>query len=63
MNRAELARTISRRLTRAGLDPAALLEVVAVEGHDQLRTMLADQSIPNDERLALAIGGPAFQWR
>lgn len=63
MNRAELARSISRRLTHAGLDPAGLLEVVSVESDDPLRSMLADKSIPADERLALAIGGPAFQWR
>ena len=63
MNRAELARSMSRRLTRGRLDPAGLLEVVAVQDDDPLHSMLADKSIPRDERLALAIGGPAFQWR
>ena len=30
---------------------------------DPLRTLLADNSIAPDERIALALAGPAFQWR
>ncbi len=76
MNRAELARTLARRATRAGRtqgDPAAprrrgpdirpLATVVALEPGDPLPEMLADESIPADERIALAFAGPAFQWR
>jgi uncharacterized protein (DUF1800 family) len=63
MNRAELARNVARRVARAGLDPRLLLDVVDVPDGDPLRAMLADTSIRADERLALAIAGPAFQWR
>ena len=63
MNRAELARSLARRWGRRGLDPSRLLEVVDVPPGDPLRTLLADRDIPVPERLALAVGGPAFQWR
>jgi uncharacterized protein (DUF1800 family) len=63
MNRAELARNVARRVGRAGVDPRALLEVMEVPPDDPLRTMLGDGTIPVDERIALAIAGPAFQWR
>jgi uncharacterized protein (DUF1800 family) len=64
MNRAELARTVSRRLGRMDrLDPRQLLDVVDVPATDPLRTLLADDSISRPERVALLIGGPAFQWR
>ena len=63
MNRAELARTVARRVARAGIEPRALLEVMEVAADDPARTMLADRSIGVDERIALAIAGPAFQWR
>lgn len=63
MNRAELARTVAGHMARGGLDPERLLEVVDVSADDPLRTLLADTSIDASERLALAIGGPAFQWR
>jgi len=63
MNRAELARNLARRWGRRGIDPRRLLEVVDVPEQDPLRTLLADSDIPAAERLALAVGGPAFQWR
>jgi uncharacterized protein (DUF1800 family) len=63
LNRAELARTIARRMRDVGLDAAALLEVVDVGAGDPLRALLADTSIAAADRVALAIAGPAFQWR
>jgi uncharacterized protein (DUF1800 family) len=63
LNRAELARTITRRMLRQGRDPRPLLETVDVESGDPLATMVANDEIPADERMALAIAGPAFQWR
>ena len=46
-----------------GPDPRAILDVIDVPDDDPLVDMLGDRSIPAQERLALAIGGPAFQWR
>ena len=63
MNRAELARTISRRVGRGPMDPILLEEVVDLPSDDPLRGYLADETIATDERVALAFGGPAFQWR
>ncbi len=63
LNRAELARTVARRLRVQRLDPAALLDVFDVASSDQLRRFVSDASIPPDERLALVLAGPAFQWR
>ena len=63
LNRAELARTVTRRLRIARVDPKALLEVIDVPAGDPLHTFLADGSIAVDERLALVVAGPAFQWR
>ncbi|MEM7417244.1 MAG: DUF1800 domain-containing protein [Gemmatimonadota bacterium] len=67
MSRAELARSMSRRFVgrrgNGGLDAAQLLSVVAPEDADAVRGLLTDSSIGMDERVALAIGGPAFQWR
>jgi hypothetical protein len=37
--------------------------VVDVPAGDPLRTLLADAGIAAEERTALAIAGPAFQWR
>jgi uncharacterized protein (DUF1800 family) len=62
LNRAELARTITRRL-RSTVDPRLLLDVVDVPAGDPLQKLLADTSIAADERIALALAGPAFQWR
>ena len=63
LNRAELARTIARRMRDVRLDAAALLDVVDVGTGDPLRALLADTSIAAADRVALAIAGPAFQWR
>jgi uncharacterized protein (DUF1800 family) len=64
MNRAELARSLAARVGRAdALDPIRFLDVVDVGPDDPLRNLLSDTSIPAPERVALAIGGPAFQWR
>jgi uncharacterized protein (DUF1800 family) len=63
LNRGELARTISRQPAMAALDPRALIEVVDVPAGNPLHSLIADTSIPAPERVALAIAGPAFQWR
>ena len=63
LNRAELARTVARRLRAQPVDPRVLLDVVDVPAGDPLNGFLADNSIPADERIALALAGPAFQWR
>jgi uncharacterized protein (DUF1800 family) len=63
LNRAELARTIARRLRSQRIDPRSLLEVVDVASGDPLHKLLSDNSIAGDERIALALAGPAFQWR
>jgi len=67
MNRAELARTLARRVGRGRggrpRDLRPLATVVDVPPDDPLPAMLADPSIPADERIALAFAGPAFQWR
>ncbi|HEX7284193.1 MAG TPA: DUF1800 domain-containing protein [Vicinamibacterales bacterium] len=63
LNRAELARTISRRLRLERTDPAALLDVIDIGAGDQLHKFVSDSSIPADERVALVLAGPAFQWR
>lgn len=63
LSRAELARSIARRVVTRPVDPRPLLDVVEAGAADPLRALLADASIPADERVALAIAGPAFQWR
>ena len=63
LNRAELSRTVARRLRARRIDPRGLLEVVDIPASDPLNRFLADNSIPADERIALALAGPAFQWR
>jgi uncharacterized protein (DUF1800 family) len=78
LNRAELARTIARRLrpsTRARgalgpvegtarrIDPRRLLDVVDIPAGDPLHKLMSDDTIAADERIALALAGPAFQWR
>ena len=63
LNRAELARTMARRMRENRLDPRDLLDVVDTAERDPLRTLLADTSIASADRVALAIAGPAFQWR
>ena len=63
LNRAELARTVARRLRLARVNARDLLDVIDVPAADPLHTFVADGSIPVDERLALVVAGPAFQWR
>ena len=63
LNRGELARTISRLPSVAAVDPRSLLDVVDVPAGNPLQTLVTDNSIPARERVALAIAGPAFQWR
>jgi hypothetical protein len=63
LNRGELARTIARMPYARGIDPRSLLEVVDVPSSAPLAAMIADTSIARDERVALALAGPAFQWR
>ena len=63
LNRGELARTISRLPAMAAVDPRSLLDVVDVPAGNPLHALIADTSIPARERVALAIAGPAFQWR
>jgi len=63
LNRAELARTIARRMRAQRIDPGILLDVVDVPAGDPLHKLLADKTIAADERIALVLAGPAFQWR
>ena len=63
LNRAELARTLTRRLRTVRIEPRELLQVVDVSEKDPLRALLSDTSIAPVDRLSLAIAGPAFQWR
>jgi uncharacterized protein (DUF1800 family) len=63
LNRAELARTVARRIGGRSVDPKALATAVDVAPRDPLHGFLADTSIPAGERVALAIAGPVFQWR
>ncbi|NOT26219.1 MAG: DUF1800 domain-containing protein [Acidobacteria bacterium] len=63
LNRAELARTLARRLRGNVDDPRTLLEAIDVPAADPLRALLADASIAATDRVALALAGPAFQWR
>ena len=63
LNRGELARTIARLPGVRDVDPELLLGVVDVPASTPLSSMLADTSITRDERIALALAGPAFQWR
>jgi uncharacterized protein (DUF1800 family) len=62
LNRAELARSIARRMPRT-FDPRVLLDVVDTAAADPLRVMLVDAAVPAEDRIALAIASPAFQWR
>jgi uncharacterized protein (DUF1800 family) len=62
MNRAELAQTMAGR-SGARVNPAALAELVDLPEGDPLPALLTDETIEARERVALAIAGPAFQWR
>jgi uncharacterized protein (DUF1800 family) len=63
LNRGELARTIAKLPSLRGLDPRSLADVVDVPAGNPLHAVLADTSITAPERIALAVAGPAFQWR
>jgi uncharacterized protein (DUF1800 family) len=63
LNRGELARTLSKLDGANRLDPRFLLDLVDVSSTDPVHSLLADNTIPASDRLALAIAGPAFQWR
>jgi uncharacterized protein (DUF1800 family) len=63
LNRGELARTVAALPRLRDVDPRVLLDVVEVPPNAALSLMLADNTIPRDERVALALAGPAFQWR
>jgi len=65
MNRAELARTISQRAARraASADVRPLATTMELQPGDPLPSVLADSTVPANERFALAFAGPAFQWR
>ena len=63
LNRAELARTVTRRLRAQPVDPRLLLDVVDITAGDPLNGFLGDSSIAAADRIALALAGPAFQWR
>jgi uncharacterized protein (DUF1800 family) len=63
LNRAELARSVARVIGGRAIDPRLLLDVVEVAADNPLPRLLADSSVPVQERVALAIAGPAFQWR
>jgi uncharacterized protein (DUF1800 family) len=63
MNRAELARSVGRQIARSGLEPSRLLEVVDSPDDDPIRRLAVDRSVSRAERVALVLGGPAFQWR
>jgi uncharacterized protein (DUF1800 family) len=63
LNRAELARTLARRMRDARLEATDLLDVVDDDAADSLRSLLKDPAIAAGDRVALAIAGPAFQWR
>jgi uncharacterized protein (DUF1800 family) len=76
LNRAELARTISRRVGQgraqrmpgggargigADIDPRPLASTVDDDG--SLAAMLGDSQIPVQDRVAIGFASPAFQWR
>ena len=63
MNRAELSRTIGRRIGAPPGIRAQLADLIDIPPDDPLRRLLADTSLAAPERIALALAGPAFQWR
>jgi uncharacterized protein (DUF1800 family) len=63
LNRGELARTITKQPAVQRVEPRLLLELVDVPSTDPIHTLLVDNTISAPERIALAIAGPAFQWR
>jgi uncharacterized protein (DUF1800 family) len=63
LNRGELARNIARLPGVSAGDPRLLLEVLDAPAGDPIRDLLADSKVSAADRIALAIAGPAFQWR
>lgn len=67
MNRAELARTVSTTVVgRGGGRSRAVAELAGVverADDDPFPALVADETIPIDERVALGFADPAFQWR
>lgn len=63
LNRGELARTLARLAAFRDVDPRAMAEVLDVPPGNPVWGLISDTSIPAPERLALALAGPAFQWR
>ena len=63
LNRGELARSVTRLVDTAHVDPRTLLELTEVAPGDPLTGLLSDTSIPAHDRLALGLASPAFQWR
>jgi uncharacterized protein (DUF1800 family) len=63
LNRAELARSLAQRPAMRRMDPLRLADTLPLPPSDAARSLLADTSIPADERVALLLAGPAFQWR
>jgi uncharacterized protein (DUF1800 family) len=63
LNRGELARTFARRIGAGRIDPRMVVDVADVSDSDPLRAMMADNSIPAIDRVALALASPAVQWR
>ena len=55
--------TVADRVVEPRFDPRTLLRVMDVSTDDPLRDLLADDAIEVRERVALALAGPAFQWR
>ena len=64
MNRAELTRSLAQRVRRGGraFSPG-LLGVFELAPNDRLHGLASDPDLPEVERIALVLGGPAFQWR
>ncbi len=63
MNRAELARSVARRSRGLGIEPDRLASTCDLPAGDPLRRFIGNEDLAADERLALVVAGPAFQWR
>jgi len=63
LNRAEYARTLARRSPARNVDFGDLGTLADARSGSLLATTLADSRISVQDRLALAIASPNFQWR
>ena len=64
MNRSEQAGVVAAAAGSSSPPaPSDLIEVAPIPTSSRLAGMLRDPDIPPTERIALALGGPAFQWR